>query len=95
MKLTWCENVIDSEDSFVITLEEHIEKAEHEKDYKVSTLVLELELLIINADDQANGSDDDADEFEKSNSSSSDEDDRPPIVNQTGKWTTAEKIRLR
>ena len=94
-ELTWCENVIDSEDSFVITLEEHIQKAEHEKYYNVSTLVLELELLIINADDQANGSDDDADEFEKSNSSSSDEDDRPPIVNQTGKWTTAEKIRLR
>ena len=41
----WNSNVVDSEDAFIITLEEHIKKAEKEKEYDISTLVLELDAL--------------------------------------------------
>jgi hypothetical protein len=90
-ELTWNENVIDSEDSFIIVLEEHTEKANIQEDYNLSTIVLEVELLDEKAEDE-----EDSNVNDKSTcSSSEDESISYPIEqHETGRWTPAEKIRL-
>lgn len=88
-ELMWNSNVVDSEDAFIITLEEHIKKAGKEKEYDISTLVLELDALEemddIDMEDENNSGD----------SSSSDNDNPRRVQRRTGKWTVAEKVRLR
>lgn len=93
-ELTWNENVIDSEDSFIIVLEEHTEKANIKEDYNLSTIVLEVELL----DEKAEEDEEDSNVNDKSTCSSSEDENISynPIEQhaETGRWTPAEKIRL-
>jgi hypothetical protein len=90
-ELMWNSNVIE-EDAFIIALEEHLEKAGKEKDYPISTLVLDLDVL-------AEKKHDDIENDDSEYSSSSDDGVLHPNAYQmeqkTGKWTIAEKIRLR
>lgn len=88
-ELTWKDNVLDSEDALIIIIEEHLKNWQKDDDVSRSTLVLELELL------EEKGNDEEDLYASEDASSSSHDESNEALVPQSGKWSKAEKIRLK